>query len=210
MVAISGCQCCRHCASVRRQCKYSHMARDAVEWDFSRMIPPPQNGVQNGGGGLVHRRGTPLLLYYLWSGRTPDIPAHLLSLYGSTPPPPGVHLCLTVECITSGLHLSVFLIRSPPPRESNNIPHQEKQISLKNTHFQGHFLWTNPQINGMGWGNEGIHPPLGAPPLGASLHTASHDVHCKALSLLFCPASAQLACGSTARHAAPLPSPPPA
>ena len=28
-----------------------------------------------------------------------------------------MHLCLTVECITSGLHLSVFLIRShPPPR----------------------------------------------------------------------------------------------
>ena len=26
-----------------------------------------------------------------------------------------MHLCLTVECITSGLHLSVFLIRSPPP-----------------------------------------------------------------------------------------------
>ena len=24
------------------------------------------------------------------------------------PPPPLVHLCLTVECITSGLHLSVF------------------------------------------------------------------------------------------------------
>ena len=26
-----------------------------------------------------------------------------------------MHLCLTVECITSGLHLSVFLIRSNPP-----------------------------------------------------------------------------------------------
>ena len=31
------------------------------------------------------------------------------------PPPPRRHLCLTVECITSGLHLSVFLIRSHPP-----------------------------------------------------------------------------------------------
>ena len=32
-----------------------------------------------------------------------------------------MHLCLTVECITSGLHLSVFLIRShpPPPRPRN-------------------------------------------------------------------------------------------
>ena len=26
-----------------------------------------------------------------------------------------MHLCLTVECITSGLHLFVFLITSPPP-----------------------------------------------------------------------------------------------
>ena len=25
-----------------------------------------------------------------------------------------MHLCLTVECITSGLHLSVFLTRSHP------------------------------------------------------------------------------------------------
>ena len=26
-----------------------------------------------------------------------------------------MHLCLTVECIAYGLHLSFFLIRSPPP-----------------------------------------------------------------------------------------------
>ena len=26
-----------------------------------------------------------------------------------------MHLCLTAECITSGLHVSIFLIRSPPP-----------------------------------------------------------------------------------------------
>ena len=26
-----------------------------------------------------------------------------------------MHVCLTVECITSGLHWCVFLIRSPPP-----------------------------------------------------------------------------------------------
>ena len=33
-----------------------------------------------------------------------------------------MHLCLTVECITSGLHLSVFLIRShPPPNRWPNL-----------------------------------------------------------------------------------------
>ena len=33
-----------------------------------------------------------------------------------------MHLCLTVECITSGLHLSVFLIRSQPPNRRHANP----------------------------------------------------------------------------------------
>ena len=41
-----------------------------------------------------------------------------------------MHLCLTMECITSGLHLSVFLIRSPPPPPLITRPAQEAAKSM--------------------------------------------------------------------------------
>ena len=47
-----------------------------------------------------------------------------------------MHLCLTVERITSGLHLSVFLIRSPPVGK-----HAESQ---ENDGETGAHAWTGP------------------------------------------------------------------
>ena len=41
-----------------------------------------------------------------------------------------MHLCFTVECISSGLHLSVFLIRSPPRPVGNPPTHPRVENSL--------------------------------------------------------------------------------
>ena len=57
------------------------------------------NGAQN--ADCVQRFGTPALC--IMSADTP-----LTALCRPSVPPGQMHLCLTVECITSGLHLSVF------------------------------------------------------------------------------------------------------
>ena len=46
-----------------------------------------------------------------------------------------MHLGLTVECITSGLHLSVFLIRSHPPPAG--LPPPPPQRGLRSTSIFG-------------------------------------------------------------------------
>ena len=71
-----------------------------------------------------------------------------------------MHLCLTVECITSGLYLSVFLIRSPPPPPAP-------------------FLWLSTS-QGQGWPRV-FQPVVPAVP---ALHTlpqscAAHTAHQK-------------------------------
>ena len=60
---------------------------------FLVRVPPPVPGGKNE--------------IYNWENLVGPFLVHKL-LDPRTPPPPQQHLCLTVECITSGLHLSVF------------------------------------------------------------------------------------------------------
>ena len=79
-----------------------------------------------------------------------------------------MHLCLTVECITSGLHLSVFLIRPPPPPaficfcRCAPVPPPPPKCSNLNREFT-YFIALHRVGLGL-WGRMDFSPGLRVPP----------------------------------------------